>query len=347
MSVLRDCVDKAVAPLQEAMAEVMAVLANTEETASAAHDDEGVHGLSLIEDEDAHTSCTGDTSLYQGGAFSKRVPVQFHGSDESIFAKGDKLLKGGPIKKSIRMAVTSLQVRAKWKEEETPLDPPGKHTDSSSTELHAFFKSWEEEVSFKSAQTGAGKGRVHRNCGLLSGELEEQELKLMDDTTKKDIKRFITRPHRDGSCKTLHIDLLKWNFYKSYWGRFLSPVLKALTFISSLPDEYAELYLELMHELDWTYQDMYFELLDEAQECADESFVEDEWEELTPNSGDYRSYRKWYLQWRVLLARVGECTASHAKKVYMGALTGCTFFDELLEEMVQAQIEALEEFSFG
>ena len=346
MTVLRDCIDKAVAPLQEAMAEVMAVLADTKETESAAHNDEGVHGLSLIEDEDAHKGRTGDTSLYPGGAFSKRVPVHFHDSDESIFAKGDKLLKGGPIKKLVGMAMTSLQQRAKWEEDETPLDPPGEHTDSSSTELHAFFKSLEDEVSLKSAQTGAGKGRVHRIRGLLSGELDEQELKLMDDTTKKDIKRFITRPHWDGSWKTLHIYMRKWKFYMSYWGRFLSPVLKALTFISSLPDEYAELYLELMHELNWTYQDMYFELLDEARECADESFVEDEWEELTPSSGDYRSYRKWYLQWRVLLARVGECTASHAKKVYMRALTRCGFFDELLEEMVEAEIEALKEFTF-
>ena len=56
-----------------------------------------------------------DTSLHPGGAFSKRVPAQFRGSDESIFAKGDKLLKGGPMKKSIGMAVTSLQVQAKWK----------------------------------------------------------------------------------------------------------------------------------------------------------------------------------------------------------------------------------------
>ena len=77
------------------------------------------------------------------------------------------------------------------------------------------------------------------------------------------------------------------------------------------------------------------ELLDEAGECANESFVEDEWEELTPSSGDYRSYRKWYLQWRVLLARVGECTASHAKKVYMRALTRSGLFDELLEVMVE------------
>ena len=161
------------------------------------------------------------------------------------------------------------------------------------------------------------KGGCIKFLGLLSGELDEQELKLMDDTTKKDIKRFITRPHWDGSWKTLHIYMRKWKFYMSYWGRFLSPVLKALTFISCLPDEHAELYLELMHELNWTYQDMYFELLDEARECADESFVEDEWEELTPSSGDYRSYRKWYLQWRVLPARVGECTASHAKKFYM------------------------------
>ena len=132
----------------------------------------------------------------------------------------------------------------------------------------------------------------------------------------------------------------------SYWGQFLSFVLKALTFISSLPDEYAELVLELMHELNWTHQDMYFELLDEARECADESFVENEWEELTPSSGDYRSYRKWYFQWSALLARVGECTASHAQKVYMRALTRCWFFDELLEEMVEAEIEALKEFTF-
>ena len=53
----------------------------------------------------------------------------------------------------------------------------------------------------------------------------------------------------------------------SYWGRVLAPVLKALTFISSLPDEYAELHLDLMHELKWTYQDMYLGLLDEAREC--------------------------------------------------------------------------------
>ena len=94
----------------------------------------------------------------------------------------------------------------------------------------------------------------------------------MDDTTKKDIKQFITRPHWDWSCKTLHIDMRKWKFYMSYWGQFLSPVLKALTFISSLADEYAELYFELMHDLSWTYQDMYFALLNEAPECADESF---------------------------------------------------------------------------
>ena len=193
MTVLRDCIDKAVAPLQEAMAEVMAVLADTEETEYAAHKDEGVHGFSLIEDEDAHTGRTGDTSLYPGGAFSKRVPVHFHDSDESIFAKGDNLLKGGPIKKLLGMAMTSLQQRAKWEEDETPLDPSGDHTDSSSTELQAFFKSLEDEVSLKSAQTGAGKGRVHRIRGLLSGELYEQELKLMDDTTKKDIKRIIRR----------------------------------------------------------------------------------------------------------------------------------------------------------
>ena len=349
MSVLRDCIDKAVAPLQEAMAEVMAVVANTEgteETESAAHNDVGVHGLSLIENEDAHTGRTGDTSLYQGGAFSKRVPVHFHDSDESFLAKGDNLLKGGPIKKLVRMDMTSLQQRAKCEEDETPLDPPGEHTDFSSTDLHAFFKSWEDEVSLKSAQTGAGKGRVLRIRGLLSGELDEQDLTLMDDTTKKDIKRFITRPHWEGSWKTLHIYMRKWKFYMSYWGRFLSPVLKALTFVSCLPDEYAELYLELVHELNWTYEDMYFELLDEARECADESFVEDEWEELTPNSGDYRSYRKLYLQWRVLLARVGECTASHAKKVYIPALTRCGFLDELLEEMVEAAIEALKEFTF-
>ena len=112
MSVLRHCMDKAVAPLPEAMAKVMAVLADTEGTESAAHNDEDVHGLSLLEDED--TGCTGDTSLFPAGAFSKRVPVHSHHSDESIFAKYDKLLKGGPIKKFVLIAMTSLQQRAEW-----------------------------------------------------------------------------------------------------------------------------------------------------------------------------------------------------------------------------------------
>ena len=91
---------------------------------------------------------------------------------------------------------------------------------------------------------------------------------------------------------------------------------------------------------------MYFELLDEARECADECFVEDECKELTPNTADYRSYCKWYLQWPVFLARVGECTASHVMKVNMRALPRCGLFDEWHEEMVVAEIEALKEFTF-
>ena len=63
------------------MAEFMALDADIEETESGAHNDEGVHGLSLLEDEDAHTGRTGDTSLNLGGAFSKRLPVHFHYSD--------------------------------------------------------------------------------------------------------------------------------------------------------------------------------------------------------------------------------------------------------------------------
>ena len=169
MTVLRDCIHKAVAPLQEAMAEVMAVLADTEETESAAHNDEGVHGFSLIEGEDAHTGRTGDTSLYPGGAFSKGVPVHFHDSDESIFAKSNKLLKGGRIRKLVGMAMTSLQQRAKWEEDETTPDPPGEQTDSSSTELHAFFKSLEHGISLKAAQTEPVKGGCIEFVGFCLG----------------------------------------------------------------------------------------------------------------------------------------------------------------------------------
>ena len=99
------------------------------------------------------------------------------------------------------MAVTSLHRRAKWEEDEDPLDPPVEHTDSSLSKLRALFQSLEGEVSLQSAQTGASKGRVHQIRGLLPPEFDEQELKVMLDTTKKHIKRFITRPHWDRSWK--------------------------------------------------------------------------------------------------------------------------------------------------
>ena len=91
-----------------------------------------------------------------------------------------------------------------------------------------------------------------------------------------------------------------------------------------------------MYEPKWTYQDMHEELLGEARQCTDENVVEDEWEDHTPPPRNYRTYRKWYLQWRVLLQRVGEVTAAHAKKIFMRALTSSAFCNDLSEELLEA-----------
>ena len=210
--------------------------------------------------------------------------------------------------------------------------------------LHEFFKHLEGK-SRSHPSEGADRGRVSRFRGLLSGELEDVDFKIMDEDTKRDVKRFVKRRHWDGSWKTLRGYLRKWEFYLGYWGKILRPELKALTFLTSLPDEYAEFYLKLMYELKWTYQDMHEELLDEARECADDNVVEDEWEDHTPPAGNYRSYRKWYLQWGVLLQRVGQVMAAHAKKILMRALTRSGFFNDLIAELLEAEVEDLREFN--
>ena len=226
---------------------------------------------------------------------------------------------GTPIKQLSGMTSTSMSDTLA----ERTHNPTSERSARAGVKMHQFFKHLEGELPSHPSyypSEGAEGGRVSRIRGLLSGELEAVDFKIMDENTKRDVKRFVKRLHWDGSWKTLRGYLRQREFQLGYWGTILSPELKALTFSTSLHDEYAELYLELMSELKWTYQDMPEGLMDEARECADDNIVEDEWEDHTPLAGNYRSYRKWHLQWRVLLQRVPEVTAAHAKKILMKAL---------------------------
>ena len=58
--------------------------------------------------------------------------------------------------------------------------------------LHEFFKHLEGELGSDPSE-GAERGRVSRIRGLLSGELEDVEFKIMDEDTKRDVKRFVKR----------------------------------------------------------------------------------------------------------------------------------------------------------
>ena len=78
--------------------------------------------------------------------------------------------------------------------------------------LHELFKHLEAELRSHPSE-GAERGMGSRIRGLPSGESEEVDFKIMDEDIKSDVKRFVKRPHWDGSWKTLRGHLRQWEFY--------------------------------------------------------------------------------------------------------------------------------------
>ena len=120
------------------------------------------------------------------------------------------------------------------------------------------WKAW--QTSWVGA-LGKQDGRIR---GVMSDGFDPNELRLLDEQTKKDIRRFLPRPKLEPTFLNWHVFRMQWRLYLVFWGSVMSPHLRTLTLLACLPDEEADSYLKCIYEMGSGYQDIWSELKTEG-----------------------------------------------------------------------------------
>ena len=179
---------------------------------------------------------------------------------------------------------------------------------------------------------GKQDGRIR---GVMSDGFHPNELRLLDEQTKKEIRRYLPHPKLEPNFLNWHVFRKQWRFYLAFWGSVMSPHLRTLTLLACLPDKEADSYLKCIYELGWGCQDISSELKTEAKALSDPVVVQQEWQNSRPSSAALQDYRAWILHWSVLLKRLGRVSQDIAKIQYLHALLFCGFYDSQLEKLYE------------